>query len=329
MSLVDGVVLRPLNFAGGLTAIPPVPRAALGLIIGVPALLAVARLATTARPSWGTRLASALVRMGAAAALIFTTLATDDWPGHRAADFGWFVVALALSALVLVPMIGRRSPDAPAARVLIAPLAVAHSLHAFPIAGVQQGLAEAIPLLAASILLADGGRELCADPTAASTRHRALATAPLLVALGVVIATTVGLGRQWIERFDTGTRLELAGASSIRGERDDVRELRAALRALSHCDQFFAYPGYASHYGFVGSQPPTGWNGTLWDLLLTAEEQEGVVDALEATDGVVCVLRIDGAAPMPPIDGPLEQYLERFTELSASGRGWQVLSRSR
>src|SRR5262249_26987317 len=155
--LVDGVLIRPNQFAGALTAIPPIASATWLWVVLLPLLVYVAHTFTRWTPTPTRRIVSAVVRGVAALLLLATTVAPAlDFPGGL--HFGWMVAVLPVVALVLVPRVGSTNLPRLGTRRLLAALSVAHSLHAFPVAGLQAALASALPVVCAAVLLDDCGR---------------------------------------------------------------------------------------------------------------------------------------------------------------------------
>lgn len=323
--LVDGLVLRPADSGGALTALPALPTISWAWIAGVP-LLVVGLLGTArATPTVGVRLASAALRAASAVLLLTTGLAHElgiDPPG---AGFGTVLFLLPLVVLVVVPIVGEGTPARADARWLLAALCIAHSLHVFPLAGAQQGAAMALAVTAAALMLHDAGRELRAALGPDGSRSaRWVTVAPALLALVGIGVALVPQARGWKERYDESVELALPGASSIRGDPSRVSQLREAVDALSQCDAFYAHPGLGTFHLFTESEPLTGFNSTGWEYMLTGEEQRAVVEEIEAAPGRVCFFKVDSVAFGGPPDAPLVAYLRDFGQQTASGPGWRL-----
>jgi hypothetical protein len=310
--------------------IAPIPRAAFAWLgLGPLFIFGVTRMARWSKCTT-TLVASAVLRVVAAGALLLTALpglATTLLDAH----FGWFIVLLPLLALVLVPRVGCDRLERRNARLFVVALSVSQSLHAFPVSGIQVALAMSVPLVGAALLLDDTGRELMSlranRRLDRSDRTRLLRLLPAAVVVALMIVPLESQSRTWITRYDDGTPLALPGASKVHTSPRVAAELHQIVDVLSACDQIVSYPGFNSFSVFARKDPPTGFNTTFADSLLTDDEQRSVVDALESTSGRICYFHIRGADPLPPADGPLALYLAQFENTVEEGRSWSILTR--
>jgi hypothetical protein len=186
---------------------------------------------------------------------------------------------------------------------------------------VQKDLSVLLPAVAAAVVLADGGLEWRAALGAPVTtaRARLVAAAPAAVALLALAWFSADDLDRWREQYVDGVALDQPGADGIRGPAADVAAVDAALELLDGCDQFAMYPAWNSLYLFTGTPPPTGYNATAWEELLSDEEQEATIEALEAADGRVCFLRLAGFPAVDPEERPLLVYLESYEPAGTDG----------
>ncbi|MEM7234945.1 MAG: hypothetical protein AAF517_22390, partial [Planctomycetota bacterium] len=193
-----------------------------------------------------------------------------QWVTALAAPFAWLVVRSDKGSLCF-------------GRCVLAATATSQSLLCYPIYGSQVSIAAVPTLLAAVVCLSDGLRAFYPIAESVGTRRVApvrWASAGLLAA--VVVA--VGLRANALSRvFESNVALDLPGATLLRFEEHKANEFRGIAKELANnCDTFYSILGTNSLYFWSTLSPPTHWNATAWPNLLTTEEQEATVAALEA-----------------------------------------------
>lgn len=317
-ALVAAVVTRPAALAQYHTVVLEIAPVALLWLLAIPAYLLLRR----ARPSRGPRAgplvsprASGSMRIVAGLALVATVFGLV--PGAE-------VLLAPLAVLALVPRTVDRGGIDPTARRLLVAMAVTNLLQAYPVAGTQVSLSLLLPLVCAVVVVSDGVTEW----RAAEQREPQPwgAYVPVL-AVGVLVAVLFGNGQAyfsgWIDRYANDVAVGLPGTDLIRLPPDQVASLTwVADTVRARCDVVFA-EGFNSFHLFSGRKPVTGYNATIWRILLNDREQQAVVDGLRASPGPVCTIRphsglVAGAGPPP---GPLSRYLDesRWTRLVGPG----------
>jgi hypothetical protein len=89
--------------------------------------------------------------------------------------------------------------------------------------------------------------------------------------------------------------LQLRGASRVRLPRYQADELRALSAYLQvHSDTFFSYPGVNSLYFWTGKQPPTWFNAGDWMVLLSEQQQNEILAALQRAEHPLVVVNEPG-----------------------------------
>jgi hypothetical protein len=89
--------------------------------------------------------------------------------------------------------------------------------------------------------------------------------------------------------------LGIHGATLVRlphYQAEELRELSAYLR--SHGETFFSYPGVNSLYFWTGKQPPTWFNAGDWMVLLSDQQQNEIVMALQRAEHPLVVVNEPG-----------------------------------
>ena len=204
------------------------------------------------------------------------------------------------------------------ARCMLAAVAVLQSLHAYPVAGSQLGVATFLLLPIGGICIADGLHQL--SRAVRLPRLPVAAGAAFLAWIAVWFVTT---GEPYRDRYRSQKPLPLAGARWLHLDEEQLGTyvwLSEQLRR--RCSSFVTLPGLNSLYLFSGMDPPTGFNTTSWMFLLGPETQAKIVEAL-AHEQAPCAVRNqkilkDWAMDRPLPEGPLLDYIAR--ELRPIGR---------
>ena len=229
---------------------------------------------------------------------------------------GYQLSLLAFAWVALIPLAGER-PDTSFARLLLPPLAVLQSLHAFPVAGSQVMLASFLLVPVGALCVANGVRGL-AFVVAEESERRALAAVGVCAAAALLLFTAgASLTDPWRARhavYDSLPPLDLPGERNVHISPESAQTFHEVTAAIDrNCGAFLTLPGMDYFYIWTQQEPPTGYNATAWMTLFDDAHQQRVVDDTRSIDGL-CLLRNMGLAegwaqgPLPP--GPLVAYLE-------------------
>jgi hypothetical protein len=325
-SLISSVIIRPLSQPDALTALPALSAETLVLVAATAGLVAAGWALSRPPPtplllagSGGLRIVAALILLIATVGPLRVTFADTMFAGSLS--------YLSLAALVVLPRLGGGPYDF-AARSFLGALAVTHTLHAFPVAGIQMVAGLVLPTVCAVVVLDDGARELV---TATSGLQRARLWR--LASHGVVAVTLLWAGwqhrdhmRLWYDLYQDAEPVALPSSAWMRANTEWLAAIRPLIDEVDRCDALVSHPNFLSLNLWTEIPPPTGYNATLWADLLDDGEQQAIVDALERTRGEVCYVVRQGYERPPPTDGPLGHYLSGF-EPRWTGGGHVVLVR--
>ncbi len=326
-ALVRGVLIRPLGQSDALTVLPDMSGRMLVLLIATPVLIWIGWLIGRADPEPRWYLGSGALRTIGGGSLVVAACAPVATALHLKVFAGSFAY-VPLTALILLPSLNER-PTSMTRRSFVAALAVAHTLHAFPVAGLQAYASMLFPLFCGVVIVDDGVREFLAAAmeTTHEIRWRAMTS-------GVVVTAVLWLGwhigdtaKDWIDEYRTAEPLDLPNSTWMRGRADLVAQLRDLVAQVDDCKQLVSYPGANSLNLWTEIPPANGYNATLWPALLTDGEQRAIVDQLKATEDPVClVVRPAPTSALDPRGGPLERYLADFDPRGAV-YGYRILTR--
>ena len=306
-SLLEGIVLGPLRHPGAFFLAPELgPGAVRVAAAGLAAALAFAWAhghGLTARPSGSTVVGVAELAGG----LVLWLGATNRFPLGPLAITPFFWIALA----------GRRAETGSLGALVLVMVAALQTLHAYPIAGTQVAWGTFLAIPVGGVALADGWcriREAFGESTVFGTAL----SRPAGVILGIALAAVTVSGayttyRQLEAAYARGVPLGLSGAERIRVPAEQAALYRSLVGTLrARCRTFVTQPGLYSFHLFTGMAPPTGFNATVWMILLSDAQQERIVDRLAASPSPVCALRRQRQV----FTTPLARYIEeRFVTL--------------
>ena len=321
--LADGLVLQHRDFVDVFYEHPPLPAVA-PLAAGLGLMAAVAAVRGSLRIRRGIELGVAVL----AVAICLRHLTDTFVPlTHGADDRGH--AALLVTLLTPFAWIGLWPYRQPAdrsedwlperwfARLMLVLMAAVFPLVAYPIPGTQMALGSLPLLLLLIIVVGDclrgawqwrGGRIVFAAASWGRCSRCALLT---------LACRDVWFWRQ----RGTFTPLGLPGAQRLRLPPEWVaRERWAVAQLRAHADSFVCLQsGHNSLYLWSQIEPPTGWNTTLWQDLLSDARQSEVIRAIEDRQRICLV--VDRAEPPPQRpNGPLARYLEqRFATCQKNG----------
>lgn len=333
VSVARNVVIRPLGLTDTLVVLAPMSSWALVLLLAVPGLILLAWKLTKAPSTRRWLLTSGVLRVAGALLLLYACLGSllTRLGSHAVGDVFAY---LPLTALVLLPPVGRSAVPDPLGRRFLAVFAVGHSLHAYPVAGLQETFGLLFPLVCAVVVLHDGSGELDAALESGSvSRPTWTVAAPTAAVLLALVWLWIPVLRLFPSRYDAWVPLGLAGTDRIRVPESTREDLARQVGLLRSCSQFVSLPGEPSLHVYAEIEPPTGFNTVQWPTLLEHDEQQAIVDALEATDGPICLKTgppITRGGTGSDVPGPLTTYLSSGAEFEtvASGDDWQIGVRS-
>jgi hypothetical protein len=272
--IIDGVLLQPLrhpvNFHLGLNWSP-----------GSYAVLLVSSTLTGLwiwRPEQRSRLADLIAGLRLIA-LGYYLWQLQAWLTISGVS-GLITVALPLTPLFLVPL--QSTP----ARIrhrqalgLVALVGLGQVLHTYPVAGSQMGWGSFLLIALFVVGLSEAMLHL-----AQRLRQPQWPAVVAAVALGACTLQIYWLLDTGWQRWRTSQALGLREAEFIH----PPESLRSALRILTtnaqlHSDVLFSQPGMYSFNLWSGVPTPTLRNATHWFWLLSAREQQAIIDRLTAT----------------------------------------------
>jgi hypothetical protein len=259
----NGLVVRSVQFSQLFTL--PVyanPVVVLGAALSLAASVAYSRL----RVSDST---ADLVRIGAGLFILVSIvlLPTPLW-------------LLGLS-LAWIATRARRDEPNQYVRLLLPPLAVLESLHAYPVAGTQLSLAALLMIPVGAVVLNDG-------ITGVEARGAArIGPIALIVATAVLVLEGFLAGSQYAAGSPSGLR----GAELVRMPAKQGAQLRQLVAAIdSDCSGFITFPGMNSIYIWTGQEPPSDLRYGVWWLTPDPVDQQAVVQKLEGQPRL-CVVK--------------------------------------
>lgn len=238
-------------------------------------------------------------------------------------DLGGAATLLTLAPLVWLVVVPPAGPPGPA-RTLLALVVPLQLLSVYPVAGTQTAVATLPLLIAAMVVLGDAFSTVARESQLPRGQVPQGAWALVVLAALTLGAHALSLGTRYLELAPLG----LPGTAAMRL----VPSHAGALAALSgqievHCSTFVSYPqARNSLYLWSRLDPPTGFNATLWPLMLGPTQQEAIVTALRASPAP-CLVWQRGARRF---EGPLVEELEHhYPTLVAEIGPFRLFSRDR
>lgn len=306
-SLLEGIVLGPLRHPGAFFVAPELGSGAIRTAAaGLAAALAFAwarRRGLTARPS-GSAVVGAVELAGG---LVLWLGATNRLP----------LGPLALTPFLWIALAGRRAEAGSPGVLVLVMVAALQTLHAYPIAGTQVVWATFLAIPVGGAALADGWRRIREALEEAEVFGTAQSRLAGVIGGGALAAVTVSgaytTHGQLEAAYARAVPFGLPGAERIRVPAEQAALYRFLVGTLSaRCRTFVTQPGLYSLHLFTGMEPPTGFNATVWMLLLSDAQQERIVDHLARSPSPVCALRRQRRV----FTTPLARYIEeRFVTL--------------
>ncbi|SPM28068.1 hypothetical protein [Mycobacterium terramassiliense] len=342
--LFEAIVALPMRFIG---VRPPVPLVLpsstyvfdLLPLVGALGYWYVARNRET-RPSrnWTRVLATLSILIGLSMAFAVITSITQFTPASTQivpVYFRWVLLPFAWVALIQPP----RTPDDETqfARLLLPPVAVLQTMHAYPVAGSQLYWATFLLIPVGAICIANGARWIAVDRRDDSVRRVPLligttaALAALVVLVGIHLNQGLGQARA---AYNSSVPLGLPGAKDVHVSAEEAANYRAIVAVIDqHCTAFMTLPGMNSFYVWTHQQPPTDFKEPELIALVDDAHQQQMIETIHSIDGLCTVENIDlaqwwgTAAAIPP--SPLVRYLHHdFVPIAKFG-DYEVLKHER
>ena len=321
--LIHGVVRQHAGFIDIFYEDPPVYR------LAIPCALVAAVLARLAmRGRYGVVRVAYLVVAVLALGIGLRHLGDTFTPlTHGASDRGQAALLMSLFTpfvwIVLLPY-GKGAwtscdwmANGLPARQLLCTVSALQPLIVYPVPGTQVAVGSLGLLLAVLVSVGD-----CLRDRSILGEREDIFRRGLLASLLAMALLTLACRDIWYWRVRAAcVPLNLAGAERLRLPRELVaREQWIVAQLQARADTFLCLQsGHNSLYLWSGLEPPTGWNATLWQDLLSDEQQEQIVCSLNNRHRV-CVV-VDNAEPSPKRpNGVLARYLrENFVPATRNG----------
>jgi hypothetical protein len=209
------------------------------------------------------------------------------------------------------------APNACFARLSLCLIAVLQPLIAYPVPGTQMAIGSLALVVALLTAIHDAVESLRRERHFLLPAGRGVVSGILTVLLITAISRDVYL---WAERSRLPS-LDLAGASRLRLPEETVAMERWTVEQLrERADTFLCLPsGHNSLYLWSGIEPPTGFNTTVWQDLLSDQRQREIIDAVSARQRVCVVVEHNEPASLRT-HGPLLDFVrENFEPVAVWG----------
>jgi hypothetical protein len=209
------------------------------------------------------------------------------------------------------------APNACFARLSLCLIAVLQPLIAYPVPGTQMAIGSLALVVALLTAIHDAVESLRRERHFLLPAGRGVVIGILTVLLITAISRDVYL---WAERSRLPS-LDLAGASRLRLPEETVAMERWTVEQLrERADTFLCLPsGHNSLYLWSGIEPPTGFNTTVWQDLLSDQRQREIIDAVSARQRVCVVVDHNEPASLRT-HGPLLDFVrENFEPVAVRG----------
>lgn len=229
-------------------------------------------------------------------------------------SFAWVLTtwgaAIPLATIRLQQRSGEASPLA-AARTWLALILAWQMLHAYPVAGSQVGWGTFLWIPLMTVAVHEAGERLT-ELMRLNAGTRKLMHGGVAGLIALLIAAPLRTGTYF---YTHAVSLDLPGATWLRVPPELGSSLRILTRnAALHADQLFSKPGTYSFNLWSGLPTPNDLNATHWFTLLSPDQQQEIVQALEQKrrtviieqPGLVFALTGDPA----PAPDPLSTYLD-------------------
>lgn len=199
---------------------------------------------------------------------------------HYGLPFAW---------LMVVPLQAGKTTSFTNARLWLAWAFVWQTLHAYPVAGSQMGWGSFLWMPLAAIGIHDAVLYGAAQVRKSARLIKLVGACAALCMTGLLFWNMGFVSNQ---RYVQGEPLNLNGAKHLRLSDDITAVLRIMDKNIRlHGDLLYSYPGMFSMNIWTELPTPTSANVTHWFSLLTTEEQQAIIDKLEADDRPVLAVQ--------------------------------------
>lgn len=342
--LFEAIVTLPLRFIGVRPPVPLVLPNWTNLFDLLPLVGALgywyAARNREARPgrNWTRVLATLSILIGLSMAFAVITSITQFTPATTQVVpvyFRWVFLPFAWVALIEPPR--KPEDETQFARLLLPPLAILQTMHAYPVAGSQVYWATLLLIPVGAICIANGTRWIAFDRGGDSVRRAPIliGMTAALVALVFLVGVHLNQGlRQVRVAYESSAPLGLPGAKGVHVSAEEAANYRAIVAVIDeHCEAFMTLPGMNSFYLWTQQQPPTDFKAPELISLVDDAHQQQMIEAIRSVDGLCAVENIalaqwwGAAAAIPP--SPLVRYLHHdFVPIAKFG-DYEVLKRER
>jgi hypothetical protein len=286
--LIDGLITGPMRLAAVFVDVPSIgPLTAMSAVFGL--LLAVAwRFTTRAFPLHSDWITLGLRLFFLVLVIVWLAKSTQSFIPvlPLLCPFLW-IAALPFDS-------APRDSNIPTwqfAQLAIVLLAVGQILGLYPVSGAQLG----VPIYLGSLCVFFAIAGLLADLKASArnflTLRRVAATASIIGLAIVVLGLSGRVLRLATSRYDHFSSLNLPGAKVLRTDEFTAATYRFLAENLRGCrPSFLTIPGMNSLYSWSEQETPTGFNATMNFALLSAAQQNAMVNVGGTCQPIAAVL---------------------------------------
>lgn len=343
-ALFEGLVKYPLVFGAAVFRLAWLPKASYLLdLVSVTGALGYWYLARNRRSrpgpalTWFAAVLSIAVGLFLAFPMVWSmAMATEYTTQYLPLFIRWSLLSAVWVALIQPP--GRPDPDTRFARLLLPPLAVLQSLHAFPSAGGQMWWSTFLLIPVGALCIANGIRWIAfgLGPQQVPSSPLAIRAIAPAMALAVLVSNAGLQLRQEIDHarteYNSQVSLRLPGAEEIHVSPQKAANLRATVAAINmNCRSLVILPGLYSFYLWARPTLRTGYWTPKLPLLADAAHQQEMIESIRSIDDL-CLVKY------PPLmrswrqirvdyPGPVVRYLQQgFVQIGQFG-DYQLLKR--
>jgi hypothetical protein len=318
--LADGMLLQHLSFVDVHYHAPPIH--ALAPLAGLFAVIVARGALTSTRVRRVVYLVAIVLVVGAVSRHLVETFQPLYHGSQDRGQVGFMVsFFVPFTWIILLPP-RSKTHDTQFARLSLCWIAVIQPLIAHPVPGTQMAIGSLALVVALLTAIHDASESLRGERKFQLATRGAVSAVVGLLLITVLCRDVVS----WSERARLPS-LNLAGASRLRLSNELAARERWTVEQLrERADTFVCLPsGRNSLYLWSGIEPPTGFNATVWQDLLTDEQQRAIVAAMETRQRACIVVEHDEPSSLRT-DGVLLDYIRKNFE-PAAARGtreiWQ------
>jgi len=324
--LFDGVIIRPMKFAGAFTG--PAPFRTWTVVPAILAALFALWIGCSKRghglaAHGGVGLGIGVLAV-ASVGYLLTGCKPIDQGGQTRAFADWLLALGTPWAFLLRPSSTGKEPNAEGlqsirTRETLIALAVTHMPIGFPAAGTQLSCGASVFVLAA----------LASAHDALMDRLGKVKAGGVTVALALLAAALPAYAAS--ATYHTFTSIGLPGASVLRVDYDLATQFRVTTATLrTNGGPFVTVYGVNSLYLWTQMAPPTAANTTVWPWMLNDSEQSAIVAVLERDERSVALVVTGGPYLLHDATNQIlgRWILNRTTSALEVGPGkWQLRRR--